>query len=63
MQTQRVQKALQDIHHQEDSECDARKDSETNVGCEPIHVQGRQHGLFPKDGCQLRVGERQSPKT
>lgn len=63
LQTQRMEKALEHVHHEQHTHGDACKDSKTNVGRKPVYVERGKHGLLPKDSGELGVSKRQGPKT
>ena len=63
VKTEGVKEALKDIHHEKNAERDASEDAVADEGCEPVNVEGGNHGLLPEDGGKLGVGKRKSPKT
>ena len=63
MKTEGVKEALKDIHHEKNAERDASEDAVANEGCEPVNVEGGNHGLLPEDGGKLGVSKRKSPET
>lgn len=57
VQTEGVQEAFQNVHHQENPKGDPGKQSKAQIGGKPTQGHRGQHALLPKDLGEFRVSE------